>query len=131
MSASLNDVAGWYCSRPRGGDGSESYAISAIAYCTDKNLWHKRGNHNHGVFAPPMPSDMLKKESFKRLDERMRQVVSAIALGGGQQNPSITQTGSARLEVRVPVEWASSVLTSVPDEFGLRCLVCFSPSVWQ
>jgi hypothetical protein len=131
LAASLYDVSGWLCARPDGTLSNEdSHAITAIAYSTEKNLWHKHGNTHHGVFAPIQPKEMLSSESFARLDKRLHEAITILAIGAGQDDANVTQTGSARLEVRVPVQQADSVLASVPEGFGQDCFYAWDPSIW-
>lgn len=131
MAASLYQVSGWFSYRPKGrGSAADSHAVSAIAYSTVKGFWHKQGS-DQGTFADPMPKDMLNKSSFEKLNGRLQKLISAIALAAGQEDPRVTQTGSARLETRVPVEHATAVLTTVPSDFFTENLLLFPASVFM
>jgi hypothetical protein len=144
-ASSLYQVAGFFFNalHPRASSHiGEADPISAIAYCTDKTLFIKRGSESTGPFSTPSCSSVASKDKFDQ--KIMSHVFNAIKLliEAGRLSSSEDddlssldrtpprQLGAARLEVRINVHQAHDVLVAVPPEFRGDCLYSWDPQTW-
>jgi hypothetical protein len=146
-AGTLWEVSGWYYARGANDALRNEPALSAIFYCTDKNLWYNRTNAAHdGLYAKPSPAEMQTAEGFAKFDARTTKVIQHLARGAGRRPNDDDadandddddhdgelrgQDGAARFEVRVPFGHALSVLVNVPPDFKEMTLGVFPSEVW-
>lgn len=143
---SLHQVAGFFFNalHPRAAQHVyEDDPISAVAYCTDKTLFIKRGSESTGPFTTPECSSVATKAKFdKNMIAHVFNIIRLLSEAGkldssGEDEDSTEansatcrQLGAARLEIRVAVHLADRVLVSVPPEFRRNCLYSFNSQTW-
>lgn len=129
----LRDVAGGLYLR--GGSPNIDRRDSAsqmILYCTDKNLWYKKGDSSH-IYRRFYPSAVLEDTKWSEFEECTEHLADNLSRGGavtGVERPDDIQGGSARFEVRVDAHDAQNKHYRVSDEFSMRNLVINSPKLW-
>jgi hypothetical protein len=139
-AVSLHQVAGLFFdathSRSRRAVG-ESRAISAIAYCTDKSLFIKRGSESTGPYSTPSCRSVSNQDVFdKKIVEHVNTIMKLLrrATYPGEvtrSSNSRPQSGAARLEIRIPVQFAENALYHVSDDFRRNTLfACPSMDWW-
>ncbi|KAI6116604.1 hypothetical protein EDD17DRAFT_1486750 [Pisolithus thermaeus] len=105
----LKDIAGF-----RWTPGRHSDVIKyAQAYTTEKAISYQL---HDGIFRPRKPSELLSDRLIERLlsDLDKQAAVIFTCTGNGDMRDNQAQDGCARLEVRVPLNYAQDVLTRMP-----------------
>jgi hypothetical protein len=143
-SSHLHQIGGFLAMRPDGPvPSNDSPAIQAICYCTDKNLWRKRGDER-GVFRASHCRDATTKR-FPDLIRRLDYVTSVLAeasafrVEDSLEDAEVTLpdavhggAASARWELRVGIQHAVDSHWNIHDvnSFAEMALVAYEPSVW-
>jgi hypothetical protein len=129
----LHQVGGFLAMRPGNTECSEeSPAIQAICYCTDKNVWRKRGD-KEGVFRTSHCNEVTTPKKNEKLQHRLRTVGAVMQEVSTILDDDVTGgASSARWEVRTGVQYAINAHWHIPDyeNFIKKSLVFFDPTVW-
>lgn len=144
-ACSLHQVGGFFFdgthpSAERAIDGHDE-TMTAIAYCTDKTLFIKRGRESKGAFSAPSCSNVASPAKFeKNITEHVDKILQLLMDAGRLRSTPETQEhedgsqpmqlGAARLEVRIPVHAARDALVSVPESFRKDTLLSIPPETW-
>lgn len=116
LSAHLWDLAGF---RVRTTSFPNPFQVAYVQiYTTDKAaVYHQQGNR-HARFLPGMSALSGTPPEYTR------------SLGRLYQDCAKHMDCSARMEVRLPITFATQVLQDVDHDFCMRCIVVFPRHVW-
>jgi hypothetical protein len=113
----LSQVSGCQIQPGVHGQGPNEVAYLQL-YCTDKSLTYRVDQGHHGKFI--ICDDVVKRKADKFIDNLYMLYINA----------ADKHNAHARMEIRVPLHFAHSVLLNIDDNLLLESLVSFPAKEW-